>query len=431
MMEAAAIDLGTLLDRYADLLVTVGANVQPGQQVMIGAGSQGFYAPVESADFVAILVEKAYAAGASDVHVTWFDPTVARLRMQHATMEQLTTFPSWTLDSFMHLVDQDAAFLSLHAPNPHLYRDIDPERVTSAARAEGEATRPFSHALHGTMSRNWTVGAVATNAWARLLFPDLTPCEAIERTWEVIGRATRADVEDPIAAWRDHLAQLNRRENALNRDRLRRLHYRAPGTDLTVDLLPGSHWMSCANVRSKSGVPFVPNIPSDEVFTTPLRTGVNGTVRSTLPLNYRGALIENIALRFDEGKVVEATADRGADTLAGVLETDPNARYLGEIALVPADAALAQMRTIFYNTLFDENASCHLALGNGFAMAVEGGAAMSRDDLVARGVNQSATHVDFMIGTDELDIDGETESGETVPVFRRGVWAKDRGDLES
>jgi aminopeptidase len=356
--------------------------------------------------------------------VNWFDPAIARLTMQHATIGQLASYPSWKADSFMQLVEQDAAFLLLYAPDPHLYRDIDPERVNIASKAEAEAIHPFMQAIQGTFSVTWTVGAVATGVWAGLLFPDLPPDESIERTWELICRATRADVEDPVTPWQEHLDQLGRRESYLNQARVRRLHYRAPGTDLAVDLIPGSRWMSCANIRSKSGVSFVPNIPSDEVFTSPLRTGVNGTVQSTLPLNYHGVLIENIALRFERGKVVEASANTGLDILTGLLETDANSRYLGEIALVPADAPLARMHTIFYNTLFDENASCHLALGSGFAGTIEGGAALTEEDLRTRGVNQSAAHVDFMIGSDELDIDGETESGEIVPVLRRGIWAR-------
>jgi aminopeptidase len=356
--------------------------------------------------------------------VTWFDPAIARLTMQHAAIEQLAKYPSWRADSFTQLVEQDAAFILIHAPDSHLYRDIDPERVTTASRAEWEANHLFLHALHGTFSVNWTVGAVATRAWAGLLFPHLPLVESIELTWGIICRSTRADADDPVAAWQEHLDQLTRRESYLNQAGIRKLHYRAPGTDLEIELIPGSKWMSCANIRSKRGVPFVLNIPSDEVFTTPLRTGVNGTVRSTLPLNYNGVLIENIALRFAAGKVVDASADKGLDILTGVLEADLNARYLGEIALVPADAPLARMRTTFYNSLFDENASCHLALGSGFAATIEGGTAMTEEDLLARGVNQSTTHVDFMIGSDELDIDGVTESGEIVPLFRQGIWAE-------
>jgi len=340
-LEAPAVDLRTQVDQYAELLVKVGANVQPGQQLMIGAGPEVFHAPVESADFVVTLVERAYAAGASNVQVTWFAPAVARLTMQHAAIEQLASYPSWRADSFMQLVERDAAFLLMHAPDPHLYRDIDPERISVASKAEAEAGHPFVQAIHGTFSVNWTVGAVATAAWAGLLFPHRPPDEAIELTWEMICRSTRADAEDPIAAWQEHLDQLRRREVHLNQAGIRKLHYRAPGTDLEVKLIRGAQWMSCANIRSKSGVRFVPNIPSDEVFTTPLRTGVNGTVRSTLPLNYNGVLIENIALRLEGGKVVEASADTGLDILTGLLETDVNARYLGEIALVPADAPLA------------------------------------------------------------------------------------------
>jgi aminopeptidase len=211
---------------------------------------------------VATLVKKAYAAGASKVQVTWFDPAIARLTMQHAAIEQLAKYPSWRADSFMQLVEQDAAFIVIHAPDSHLYRDIDPERVTTASRAEWEANHLFLHALHGTFSVNWTVGAVATRAWAGLLFPHLPLVESIELTWGIICRSTRADADDPVAAWQEHLDQLTRRESYLNQAGIRKLHYRAPGTDLEIELIPGSKWMSCANIRSKRGVPFVLNIPS-------------------------------------------------------------------------------------------------------------------------------------------------------------------------
>jgi aminopeptidase len=285
------------------------------------------------------------------------------------------------------------------------------------------------HAVHGTFSVNWTLGAVATRAWARLLFPQLAIDEALERTWKAIFQATRVEVNDTVGAWREHLNQLGRREASLNQAGIRKLHYQAPGTDLEIGLIPGSRWMSCANVRSGSGVQCVPNIPSDEVFTTPLRTSVNGVVRSTLPLNYNGVLIENIALRFEDGQVVEASADTELDVLLGLLDTDANARYLGEVALVPADAPLARMGTTFYNTLFDENASCHLAVGYGFAPTIEGGTAMSEEELLARGLNQSTTHVDFMIGSDQLDVDGITAAGKRVPLLRQGLWAYPAGSV--
>jgi aminopeptidase len=421
MGEEMAVVPRTQLDRYAELLVKIAVNVQPGQQLAIGA-LRG--APIESAAFVATLVEKAYVAGASNVHVNWFDPAIARLTMQHADIEQLASYSSWKVDSSMQLIGQDAAILSLYAPHPHLYRDIDPERVKIASRAEAEATHPVIQAIHGTNSVSWTVASVATEGWARLLFPDLHPTSRLSETWKLICRAARADVEDPETDWRAHLDQLGRRESYLNQARIQRLYYRAPGTDLAVDLIPSGRWVSSASSRSKRGVAFVPNIPSDEVFTTPLRTGVNGVVRSTLPFDYRDVLIENMVLWFERGEVVKASASTGLDMLNYLLEADANSRFLGEVALVPADAPLAQMHTIFHNGLFDENASCHLALGSGFAMTIEGGTTMTEEELLTRGVNQSTIHVDFMIGSEELDIDGETESGEIMPVLRQGIWAR-------
>jgi aminopeptidase len=253
------------------------------------------------------------------------------------------------------------------------------------------------------------------------MFPDRPEDEGVRELWRLIVHACRADAGDPIQAWQEHIAGLRRRGAQLEAHNVTRLHYRAPGTDLRVGLPDGARWLSGGG--TSRGVPVVVNIPTEEVFTAPHRTEVEGTVRSTLPLSHAGVLIENIVLRFEGGRIVDAGADTGEDVLLGAIDTDERARYLGEIALVPVDSPLASLNTVFYNTLYDENASCHLAIGSGYPESIPGGAALSEDELLARGINQSALHLDFMIGSNELDIDGETQSGDTIPVFRRGRWA--------
>jgi aminopeptidase len=420
------IDEQAQIDSYAELLVKVGVNLQPGQQVVIRVGRETAPAPLEVAPFVHALARQSYASGASYVHVLWADAEIARLSMQHASDEQLASYPAWENTWLLELVAQNAALIMLSAPTPEAFQGVDPRRLTIRGQAMAQALHPFSQQqMVGAIS--WLIAAVPTSAWAARVFPDLPSETALEKLWALIRRATRLDADNPVAAWVAHLAQLRRRCELLEQARLRSLHYIGPGTDLTVDLLPESIWTSCASSQNKRGAPFVPNMPSDEVFTTPLRNGGHGTVRSTLPLYYNGTLIEDIVLRFEQGKIVEATSSTGIEVLRGALDTDEGARYLGEIALVPVDSPVASLRTVFFNTLFDENASCHLAFGRGIAQGLRGGNSLTADELLAQGVNESAVHVDLMIGSEHLDLDGITASGQTIPLLRQGRWAEALG----
>jgi len=408
------------LERYATLLLTLGVNLQPGQNLIINAST----APVEEvAGIMRLLTTKAYEMGARNVFPEWDDAAVARTRMLSAPEEALSDVQLWRVKWMEEEAERGTAFLSLYAPDPNLFSGIDTQRLTISRRAHARARAHLSE-LTSKMAHPWSVGAIATQAWARKVYPDLSGADGMAALWRYIFTATRIDRPDPIQAWRDHLDQLSTHMTFLNRMRFKRLRYSAPGTDLAIDLPEGHLWVG-GGAGARSGPQFVPNLPTEEVFSLPAREGVNGTVSSTMPLNYNGTLIEGIRLTLERGRIVSYAAERGEEALKSIIETDEGSRYLGEVALVPNDSPV-NIGTPVYNTLFDENASCHIAIGRAYPICIEGGETMSPDELAAHGVNASDAHVDFMIGSAEMDIDGETASGERVPVFRKGMWADAR-----
>jgi len=407
----------TQLERYAELLLRLGVNLQPSQNLILNAGA----APVEEvATMMRLLTRKAYTMGARNVIPQWDDADIARTRMLLAPEEALSDVQLWRIRWMEEQSDLGSAFLSLAAPDPDLFAGVATERLTTARRANARASERLMAATM-KLAHPWSIGAVAIRAWARKVHPDLGESEALAALWAYIFKATRVDQPDPMQAWREHLTQLATHMNALNRLRFARLHYRAPGTDLAIDLPVGHRWEGGGSTLQRER-PIVPNIPTEEVFSLPARNGVNGVVSATMPLNYNGVLIEGIRLKLDGGRIVEYSATSGADALKSIVETDEGSHYLGEVALVPADSPVNVGRPV-YNTLFDENAACHIAIGRAYPTCIEGGEAMSQEELAAHGVNFSDTHVDLMIGSAELDIDGETASGERVPIFRRGLWA--------
>lgn len=407
----------TQLERYAELLLRLGVNLQPGQNLILNAGA----APVEEvATMMRLLTRKAYAMGARNVFPQWDDADIARTRMLLAPEEALSDVQLWRIRWMEEQSDLGSAFLSLAAPDPDLFAGVATERLTIARRANARASERLMAATM-KLAHPWSIGAVAIRAWAQKVHPDLGENEALAALWAYIFKATRVDQPDPLAAWHEHLTQLATHMNALNRLRFARLHYRAPGTDLTIDLPAGHLWEGGGSTLQRER-PIVPNIPTEEVFSLPARNGVNGVVSATMPLNYNGVLIEGIRLKLDGGRIIEYSATSGEEALKSIIETDEGSHYLGEVALVPANSPVNVGKPV-YNTLFDENAACHIAIGRAYPTCIEGGEAMSQEELAARGVNFSDTHVDFMIGSTELDIDGETASGERVPVFRRGLWA--------
>ncbi|RIW37240.1 aminopeptidase [Bacillus salacetis] len=404
----------TKLERYADLLIRVGINLQEGQTLIINA-------PITEAGFVAQLTEKAYDAGASNVMVEYSDEKLTRLKMEKAPEEGLKNYPQWKANGLVEMAKNNAAVLNLAAPNPTLLKGIDAKRIAMANKASGEAFREYQPFITGGRI-SWLIAAVPTKSWAKTVFPDLSEKEAVDELWEKIFYTTRVDQENPVQLWEKHIENMTKNADHLNDRGFRKLHYKGPGTDFSVNLHPKSKWI-CAQFTNDQGVNFVPNLPTEEVFTIPVRDSVNGTVSSTKPLNYSGNLINNFSLTFKDGKVMEFSAEEGYETLRELLETDEGSSFLGELALVPHNSPISNTDIIFNNTLFDENASCHIALGNALSICVENGKDMSREELKEIGFNESLAHVDFMIGSEQLNIDGEREDGSMEPIFRNGNWA--------
>ncbi len=404
----------TMVDRYATLAVRVGVNIQPGQTLVVTAA-------VSSADFVRKVARKAYEAGAKHVHIEWNDDELTRMKYDLAPDEAFTEFPMWKAKGLEEMAENGAAFLYITSANPDLLKGVDPERLATARKTAGEALYQFrSYTMSDRVS--WSVIAVPSPAWADMVFPNLPESERTEALWNAIFRATRSDQEDPVAAWKEHHAALNEKVDYLNGKQYRFLHYDAPGTRLSVELPPRHIWIGGGSVNAK-GDSFMANMPTEEVFTAPLKEGVNGVVRSTKPLSYNGNLIENFTLTFEKGRIVDFTAEAGYEVLKKLIETDEGSHYLGEVALVPHHSPISQSNLIFFETLFDENASNHLAIGNAYPTCVEGGASLSREGMEERGLNTSLTHVDFMIGSADMNIDGETADGTREPLFRNGNWA--------
>jgi aminopeptidase len=402
------------LENYADIIVRVGVNVQQNQKVVI-------MAPIASAPLVRLISSQAYSAGARDVHVEYNDEELTRIRFKQAPEESFTEYPMWRAKAWEGLADEGAAFIQVYSPNPDLLSDIDPSRMAANSKAASTALTPYRNALMNHQNA-WTLVSYATPEWAGKVFPGIPAQEAVQKLWERIIDATRIGLEDPAAAWQEHNATLLSMVDRLNAKRYAELRFTAPGTELTVGLPEGHIWLG-GGKKNARGVMFNPNMPTEEVFTMPHKDRVNGTVRSTKPLNYNGQVIQDFSLTFKDGKVIGFSAEQGYEALSKLLATDEGAGLLGEVALVPHDSPISNSGITFYNTLFDENASCHLALGQAYPVNLEGGADLSPEELASRGSNRSLVHEDFMIGSPEMSIDGVTQDGKLEPIFRSGSWA--------
>lgn len=403
------------LKEYARLAVVTGLAVKPGQEVMISAS-------VEVADFVHLVMEQAYKAGASDVVVEWMDNEAAKLRYQHSYMEKISQCPEWTSLMRNTMAQRGAAFLSIRSDDPRVLADVDPKKPAAAQKASRNACGPFVEAhRNGTMP--WCIIGAASPKWAQAVFPDLPEQEALDRLWDAIFQTARVDSGDAVAAWEAHRQDFQKRIAWLNEQGFDTLHYQnSLGTDLTVGLLPGGIWCGGGAATADGRWHFM-NLPTEEVYTAPHRERTEGIVYSSMPLNFNGNLIDQFYLTFEKGRVVDFGAKQGEEVLRSILEMDEGAKYLGECALVPHDSPISNLRILFYNTLYDENASCHLAVGSGISEAIEGGMSKSREELLQVGINDSLTHVDFMFGTADLSITGIRPDGTRVPVFQNGNWA--------
>ena len=402
------------LEQYAELIVKVGVNVQQGQAVFITSS-------IDTAPLVRHIAGKAYDAGASNVHVDWTDETLTRLKYEKAADDVFTKYPEYEQLKRNTFVDAGAAFISIVSDNPDLLKGIDSERISNNQKAAGQGLANFRKAIQSDRV-SWTVVAASNIAWAMKVFPNETPEAAVEKLWNAIFESVRLNTPDPVQAWKDHNDNLHKKVDILNSKHFRKLHYTAPGTDLTIEL-PEKHLWVGASSTNIDHIPFMANMPTEEVFTVPQKDGVDGYVSSTKPLSYGGNIINNFKLTFEKGRIVKVEAEQGQAILEKLVETDEGSHYLGEVALVPHHSPISESNILFYNTLFDENASNHLAIGSGYAFNVEGGKQMSDEELAASGVNRSITHVDFMIGSADMDIDGINDDGTSEPIFRNGNWA--------
>ncbi|MDP3418424.1 aminopeptidase [Falsiroseomonas sp.] len=406
-------DFATRLDRLAALAVKVGLNLQPGQELVMTS-------PVEALPLVRRIAVHAYQAGATLVTPLIGDDEVALARYRHAAPEAFDVAPGWLFEGMAQAFRGNAARLAVVGESPTLLAGQDPEKVARSNRARSIAYRPALE-LITSFAINWNLVPASTPGWAREVFPGLPEEEAVAKLWDAIFAACRVDVADPVAEWAAHNARLHARTTYLNNKDFLELRYRGPGTELTLGLADGHLWAGGAE-PAKNGITCNPNIPTEEVFTTPHRLRVHGTVRSTKPLAYAGTLIEDIVVRFEEGRIVEAHASKGQEVLRKVLETDEGAARLGEVALVPHSSPISASGLLFRNTLFDENAASHIALGQAYTTCLRDAAGVPMERLAARGANASLIHIDWMIGSAELDVDGVTKDGAVEPLMRGGEF---------
>ena len=402
------------LDRLANLAVRTGVALQPRQDLLITA-------PIEALPLVRRIAVHAYKAGAGLVTPLFSDPELTLARYHHASDAAFDSAATWLYNGMGEAFDANTARMAIAGDDPMLLANEDPQKVGRANKANSIAYKPARERIT-QFNVNWNIISWPGLAWAQRMFPDLPPDVAQGTLADAIFAASRVDQRDPSAAWLVHNAALRKRSDWLNGQNFHALHFVGPETNLTIGLADGHEWMGGAST-AKNGVTCNPNIPSEEVFTTPHAMRVDGYVRSTKPLSHQGSLIEDIEVRFDAGRIVKSKASRGAEVLTKVLDSDEGARRLGEVALVPHSSPISQTGLLFYNTLFDENAACHIALGQCYSKCFSGGVELSPDQIAARGGNSSMIHIDWMIGSDKIDIDGVHLDGTRVPVFRQGEWA--------
>lgn len=402
------------LARYAHLIVKMGVNIQPGQTAIL-------YISVTQQKLAHLIVAEAYAAGASEVLVKWNDEYLTRQFLQHAPLKRLETTPKYQIAEADYIVAKKAARISVISEDPDALNGLLPERIATYQSSRGKALQQVRQATQNN-DLTWTVVAAADEAWAKKVFPELAPQKAVDRLWEEIFKTCRIDTKDPLSAWQEHEQALQKRAAWLNQEQFVALHYTSPKTDLIVSLPKNHHWEAAGSV-SQEKIKFLANMPTEEVFTAADSRHIDGYVTSTKPLSYAGHILEDIRFTFKDGQVVDVQAKDHVEILEHLLETDAGARSLGEVALVPDPSPISRSKITFYNTLFDENASNHFALGSAYPFSIQGGTNMTPEELRKHGLNISQTHVDFMVGSNTMNIDGIKADGTKIPVFRQGDWA--------
>lgn len=402
------------IDRLAELAVKTGLALIPGQDLMITA-------PIEALPLVRKITDYAYKSGACVVTPIFSDPEMVLSRYRNALDASFDQAANWLYDGMGAAFDNNTARLAIVGDDPMLLANEDPEKVGRVNKANSQALTPARERIT-RFDINWNIVAWPGLAWAKRMFPDLPENEAQAKLAEAIFSASRVNVSNPIEAWNNHNKNLRKRSNWLNQQNFASLHFSGPGTDLKVGLADGHEWMGGASL-ARNGITCNPNIPSEEVFTTPHCMKVQGTVSSTKPLSHQGTLIDNICVKFEAGSITEAHASKGEEVLLKVLDSDEGARRLGEVALVPHSSPISQSGLLFYNTLFDENAASHIALGQCYSKCFKDGENLSKDEIIKRGGNSSMIHIDWMIGSEEINVDGMNSNGASIPIFRNGEWA--------
>lgn len=404
------------LHKYAKLLVAKGINVQAGDWVKMTIS-------VDQAPLARLVTQEAYTLGAEKVIVKWSDDEISKLHYLHQPTEVLTNIPEYEIqESEDHVLNHRVSRLSIVSSDPGLLNEVDPAKIAAYQKVFGQAFHAQRKATQND-DLKWTVASAAGAGWAAKVFPDLaTTEEQIDALWDQIFKTCRVYEENPIAAWDEHKKTLNEKAAKLNEMQFDALHYTAPGTDLTLGLAKNHIWCS-AESKNPKGEEFIANMPTEEVYSAPDTHRMDGVVRSTKPLSYAGTLIEGIEVHFKDGKIVEVSAEKGDETIKKLVFDNEGGTGLGEVALVPDPSPISQSGVTFFNTLFDENASNHLAIGSAYPTTIQGGTKMSQEELLKNGMNTSIVHVDFMIGSNKMDIDGIKEDGTIVPIFRNGDWA--------
>ena len=402
------------LAAFAELAVKIGVNVQPGQYLLINTTT-------DTLAFTREVVKKAYGAGAGRVHVNLTDAVFERAFFENTTVEELEKFPKWIVAQREELIERNGALLWIDAADPDLLAGIDVEKISTHQKVSGAALVNYRKAVMND-DIAWSIIAVPSAKWAAKVFPDLAENEQVDALWDAIFKTVRIGEGDAVEAWHEHVTNLEKRAAQLNAKRYKALHYKAPGTDLTIKL-PEKHLWLTGGSKTPQGTTFIANMPTEEVYTMPSKYGVDGTVSNTKPLVYKGNVIDQFTLTFEKGKIVKAQAQVGNDLLQQLITTDEGSSYLGEVALVPHQSPISASNILYYNTLFDENASNHLAIGEAYPTCYEGGRELKQGQLESLGINTSITHEDFMIGSSEMDIDGELADGTLEPIFRKGNWA--------